>query len=140
VPHHWFYIYDPDIDVSRVSVTSNLSPGAGMKGVTAMQAEIFRRADEPVDEEALAEKAVRDLGRLLKFEARDVVARGLVRVKHAYVISDLRRAVAVECITSWLAKRDIAPIGLFGAWKFIWSDAAYASGAAAAKRLSGAPA
>jgi protoporphyrinogen oxidase len=134
-PHHWFYIYDEDIDVARVSVPGNVSPGSVPAGFTALQAEIFRRHDESIDAEALAAKAVKDLGRIMGFEARDVTNLQTVRVPHAYVVSDARRAVAVETITSWLGERDISAIGLFGAWKFIWSDAAYASGARAAEQL-----
>ena len=60
-------------------------------------------------------------------------------VPHAYVISDTRRAAAVDAIDRWMGERDISLIGLFGSWKFIWSDAAYASGVRAAERLLAKP-
>ncbi|MBU0678805.1 MAG: FAD-dependent oxidoreductase [Verrucomicrobia bacterium] len=136
VPHHWFYIYDNDIDVSRVSVPSNLAPGSVPEGVTAMQAEIFRGMDEEWDVEALTSKAVTDLGRILKFDPdRDLVHVEPVVVPHAYVISDLNRATAVECIHSWLRSKGIFPMGLFGHWKFIWSDASFRSGEETAEEI-----
>ena len=45
---HWFYIYDREIEASRVSLPGNLAPGSVAEGRTALQAEIFRRDDESV--------------------------------------------------------------------------------------------
>lgn len=128
-PCHWFYIYDPDVDVARVKVNSNVAPRSVPVGRTALQCEIFRRMDEPMPVEELRDKAIRDMAKLLGFDpARDVHAMQAVPVSHAYVISDLQRAAAVDTIRSWLEERCIYPMGLFGRWKFIWSDAAYRSG------------
>ncbi len=134
---HWFYIYDPDIDIARVSVASNLAPASAPPGVTALQAEIFRRHDEPMDEAALAAKAVRDLGRVLNFAADDVRMVKPVRVPYSYVISDLHRASSVDVIAKWLDQHRIFPMGLFGAWKYVWSDVAFRSGEATASRIAG---
>jgi protoporphyrinogen oxidase len=135
-PHHWFYIYDEDMDVSRVKVNSNVAPSSVPEGRTALQCEIFRRMDEPMPVEALTEKAVKDIGRLLGFDpSRDVHVQAAVPVSHAYIISDLNRAAAVDTILPWLETQQIYPIGLFGRWKFIWSDAAYLSGMETGTRL-----
>ena len=134
---HWFYIYDPDVDVSRVKVISNLTPNAVPPGTTALQCEIYRRGDESMDVSALQVKAARDVARILGFEPdRDVASIGSVEARHAYVISDLQRQKAVDEIVPWLRSRDIHPAGMLGAWKFIWSDAAYAAGAAVGRELS----
>lgn len=135
-PHHWFYIYDQDIDVSRVKVISNVAPQSVPEGRTALQCEIFRRMDEPRPANELVAKAVKDIGRLLGFDPkRDVRAVQPVHVPHAYVISDLNRSAAVDTIIPWLEARDIYPMGLFGRWKFIWSDAAFRSGEEMASRI-----
>ncbi|MBC7910428.1 MAG: FAD-dependent oxidoreductase, partial [Pyrinomonadaceae bacterium] len=42
---HWFYIYDGEIEASRVSVVSNLGNEPAAAEKTALQAEIFRRDD-----------------------------------------------------------------------------------------------
>ena len=135
-PCHWFYIYDPDVDVSRVKVNSNVAPRSVPTGRTALQCEIFRRMDESMPEEELTHKAISDLAKLLRFDpAKDVCAIKSVPVSHAYVISDLQRPAAVETIIPWLEERGIYPMGLFGRWKFIWSDAAFSSGQETAQRI-----
>lgn len=135
-PYHWFYVYDQDIDVSRVKVNSNVAPQSVPAGRTALQCEIFRRMDEPLPVEELADKAVRDMGKLLGFDPeRDVRVMQPVLIPHAYVVSDLHRADAVDILIPWLEAQDIYPMGLFGRWKFIWSDAAYQSGSDLGRRL-----
>lgn len=135
-PHHWFYIYDEDVDVARVKVMSNVAPAAIPEGCTALQCEIFRRMDEPMDVDALADKALEDMGRILGFHPRnDVRNFAKVYCSHSYVISDLRREKAVSTITFWLEQHRISPIGLYGQWRFIWSDAAYLSGATAGIKI-----
>jgi len=123
------------VDVSRVKVMSNVAPVASRKGTTALQCEIFRRMDEDLPVEELTEKAARDLGRLLGFKQTDIHAISSIPVSHSYVISDHNREAASNTIISWLEENDIYPVGLFGKWKFIWSDAAYISGAMTALKF-----
>jgi protoporphyrinogen oxidase len=125
---HWFYAYDREVEFSRVSVPSNLAPGSVPAGRTALQAEVFRRCDEPFDPAALAERTAAQLGDVLGFGPGEVVEAGHVVVPHAYVISDHARAVAVTAIRSWLADRGILTAGLYGRWKYIWSDEAFRQG------------
>lgn len=135
-PYHWFYIYDPEIDVSRVKILSNITPQASSEGVTLLQAEIFRRDDEPYDVNSLGMKAVSDLGRILCFNAEsDLQSVHHLDVSHAYPIPLLGRHAAVERITSWLQSKGIVSAGLYGRWKYVWSDQAYAAGRAAAQQL-----
>ena len=135
-PAHWFYIYDPDVEVSRVSVIGNLAPNSAPPGHTVLQAEIFRRRDESMDSASLGDKAVRNVARVLGFDSgREVEAVGQVHVPYSYVISDLNRASSVDTIIPWLEARDIYPMGLFGRWKFMWSDVAFRSGIEAGERI-----
>jgi protoporphyrinogen oxidase len=122
---HWFYIYDEDIDASRVSLPGNLSPGSVPEGRTALQAEIFRRDDEPFDAGQIVETAAQQMGKLLGYPARDLTHIGHVHVPRAYVISNHDRAGAVEHLMGWLEARDIFTMGLFGRWKYVWSDEAF---------------
>jgi len=46
---HWLYIYDPDIAPSRVSFPANLAGLPGEGAPVPIQAEVFRRRDEPFD-------------------------------------------------------------------------------------------
>lgn len=135
-PCHWFYIYDSDIDVSRVKVNSNIAPRSVPVGRTALQCEIFRRADEPMPANELTDRAVLDMAKLFDFDvSKDVRAIKSVHISHAYVISDLQRAAAIDTIIPWLEERGIYTMGLFGRWKFIWSDAAFRSGQETAGRI-----
>ena len=130
-PANWFYVYDPDIEISRVSFPFSLS--GEQNGNTAIQAEIFLPQSARPNEAALLEKAVADLGRLLKFPASAVRAAEIRFYPHSYVVSDLERAAAVRHVRDWLRGRGIETTGLFGAWEYVWSDRAFAGGRALAQ-------
>jgi protoporphyrinogen oxidase len=125
---HWFYLYGPDVEASRVKVISNLTPDAVPAGCTALQCEVFRRGDEAMPREEVAERTVRDVGRVLGFSRDRVRAMGTVHVSHAYPLSDVGRAERVRLVLDWLNGQGIRSIGLFGRWKFVWSDEAYRDG------------
>lgn len=136
VPHHWFYIYDAAIDVARVKVMSNVTPAGCPPGRTALQCEIFRRDDEPMARAALVRKAVSDLGALLGFDPQtELDAVDEIFVSHAYPIPLLGRAAVVQRITDWLDSIGIVTAGLYGRWKYLWSNEAYAAGVTAARAL-----
>ncbi|NCD23513.1 MAG: hypothetical protein EOL90_11330 [Spartobacteria bacterium] len=132
-PANWFYVYDPEIDVSRVSFPFSLS--GERNGRTAIQAEIFLPQAARPDESALLEKALADLGRLLKFPASAVRAAEIRAYPLSYVVSDLARGPAVRRVRDWLRGRGIETTGLFGAWEYVWSDRAFAGGRALAQAL-----
>ncbi|NQU41814.1 FAD-dependent oxidoreductase [bacterium] len=126
---HWFYTYDPDQHTARAYLPRNLSPGMVAEGITALQAEVFRRNDEPWDPESLAEEMIDQMASLLRFSAkRDLRVASPVVVRYAYVVSDHARAAAVAHILAWLRERDVFCMGLYGKWKYVWSDYAYLSG------------
>ena len=136
VPYHWFYVYDPDIEISRVKVLSNIIPATLPTGTTVLQTEIFRRDDETFDVELLKRKAVQELARMLGFDPdRDVQSVNHVVVSHAYTIPTLGRQAAVDRISEWLESKNIITAGLYGKWKYVWSDQAYALGKEAAGRV-----
>lgn len=132
-PANWFYVYDPEIAVSRVSFPFSLS--GERNGRTAVQAEIFVPGDARPGEETLRDRAVEDLGGLLKFRAAEVSATEIRGYPVSYVVSDLARAAAACHVRGWLRARGIETAGLFGEWAYLWSDRAFASGRALAERL-----
>lgn len=132
---HWFYLYDQDIDASRVSVVSNLGNEPAAAEKTALQAEIFRRDDEAVNVPELVENTLVHLTRALGFDRREIELVHPVLIPHAYVISDLRRAAAAEHVQAWLRGRGVHCTGLFGRWKFVWSDAAFRDGESTAQDI-----
>ncbi len=135
VPYHWFYIYDSDIDVSRVKVMSNLIPDSLPAGKTVLQTEIFRRDDEGMEIDTLKTKAVEDMRRILGFGKDDVDYVDHIYVSHSYTIPTLGRQAAVDRISGWLESQGIVTAGLYGKWKYVWSDQAYASGVEAAGKV-----
>ncbi len=136
-PAHWFYVYDPDIVVSRVSFPFALSGETG--GRTAIQAEIFLPGDARADEAAMRDQAVADLGRLLDFGPAEVAGVEIRCHPYSYVVSDLHRAAAVRHVREWLRAHDIETAGLFGNWHYVWSDRAFAQGRDLARNLARAP-
>lgn len=134
---HWFYIYDQEIQASRVSVASNLGNEPAAAEKTALQAEIFRRADETINVDQLVENTIENLTSVLGFSRDEIETVKPVLVPHAYIISDLDRARAVHHVHDWLRENQIYCAGLFGKWRFIWSDAAYRDGEATAQEIIG---
>jgi len=138
VPYHWFYVYDPDVEISRVKVLSNIIPATLPEGTTVLQTEIFRRDDEVFNVESLKRKAVQELARMLNFDPdRDVQSVSHVIASHAYTIPTLGRQAAVDRISEWLESKNIITAGLYGTWKYVWSDQAYAAGKEAAGKVVG---
>jgi len=135
-PWHWFYIYDSDIEASRVSLVTNLSSRIVADELTGLQAEIFRHQTDEFEVEALIERTVEDLARLLGFDPKtELISVTSVEVPYAYVISDLNRAGVVDHLIPWFEDRDIFPMGLYGRWKYVWSDAAVRSGETCAEQI-----
>jgi protoporphyrinogen oxidase len=132
---HWYYIYDDDIDASRVTIMSNLAPTREAARQTWLQAEVFRRADERFNVDAVVEQTVRDLARLFDFHPSELRWAAPNHVPHAYVISDRDRASLVEGILDWLRVREIIGMGLYGTWRYMWSDAAFRSGEQCARAV-----
>ena len=132
---HWFYIYDQETEASRVSLASNLGQEPAAEYATALQAEIFRRDDEPLPVEALVENTVKQLTACLGFSRHEITTVFPVVVPHAYVISDVDRAATVDFLVRWLQTKGIYSMGLLGRWKYIWSDAAFRDGENTARAI-----
>jgi protoporphyrinogen oxidase len=134
-PAQWFYVYDPGIPVSRVSFPFSLS--GKETGRTAVQAEVMFPGGARPDEGALLERTLSDMGRILDFRPGEIAAAEIRCHPVSYVVSDLERAPAVAHVREWLERNHVRTAGLFGNWAYIWSDRAYASGAATAAKLAG---
>lgn len=135
-PHHWFYVYDPDIEIARVKVVSNVAPAGVPPGTTVLQTEQFVRDDETLDVESRIRRAAADMGRIVGFDPdRDVRFSGHTHVPHAYPIPLRNRQALVDRIAGWFEARGVYPAGLFGRWKYLWSDQAFAAGRDLALRL-----
>jgi protoporphyrinogen oxidase len=130
----WFYVYDEDMDISRVSIIDNLTSNRN-KDTIAFQVEIFRRCDENFDINKIAEKGLIDLCRILKISSNNIINHEVQFIKYAYVISDNNRFDSVKLIEKFYESNNVYGIGLFGRWNYVWSDAAFLSGVEMAKKL-----
>lgn len=132
----WCYIYDHDIEPARLSFPGNLSPSSIVPGTTAVQAEIFRSDREHWGNiDGLAERTASQMAELLEFDEDSISTLSTVEVSHAYIVSDHARAAAVDQILSWLKTQGVYTMGLYGKWKYMWSDAAFRSGEQTAEKL-----
>lgn len=133
VKYHWCYVYDEDIYPARISFPTNLT---GNNTLFALQAEIFRHSREEWSPEQLFATALPQLADLFHFNMhRDLVSATFQVVPYAYIISDHDRARHVATIHSWLKTKNIRCMGLYGNWKYMWSDVAYYSGVALAQQI-----
>ncbi|NOX21540.1 MAG: NAD(P)-binding protein [Actinobacteria bacterium] len=124
--NHWFYIYDEAVEAARVSVPSNLAGSSSSQ--SAVQAEVFRDHREEWNPDLIADSVAGSLQDLLGFSSNDITEFSWRTVSHAYVISDRDRAAAVACILEWLEGVSVYTAGLYGRWRYLWSDQAMASG------------
>ena len=127
IKKHWCYIYDQDILPSRISFPSNYNSFDNNKNVL-MQAEVFRRSDEKMNFDEITEKTIFQLSNLFDFDLKQIKFSSNFFIPHAYVISDINRRKAVSTILEWLESKNIFSFGLYGKWKYLWSDQAYYSG------------
>jgi len=133
---HWCYVYDEDIEPSRLSFPSNLAPGSASEGTSAIQAEVFRDSHESWNRDILVDRTVSQVATLLGFDSKkDVLGVNSKVVTHAYIVSDHDRANAASHIIEWLEAQDVHSMGLYGRWQYVWSDVAFASGVSTGRKL-----
>lgn len=133
---HWFYVYDEDIEFSRVSIPSNLSPESAPAGTSAFQMEVFRGDHEQLPSDAIIEGCIADLGSMLDFDpVLDIKAVHHRHTRHAYIVSDHQRAACADEVLNWLDLQGIYSMGLYGRWNYIWSDVAFKQGLETGARI-----
>lgn len=127
----WFYIYDNDITVSRVTNISKVS-ASSTKGV-ALQLETFRRNDETYD---LKEVHMDILAGVKKLIGRDVLSSEITHkfVQYSYVVPCLDTEANRIDILNFLSDKGVLSCGLYGLWNYVWSDKAYKTGVELAKK------
>ena len=130
----WFYVYDENMDISRISIIDNLTSNSNESKI-AFQVEIFRRNDEEYDIEDISKKGIVDLCKILKIDDEDIIDYESVFIKYAYVISDKQRSNNVKLIEDFYESNKIFGVGLYGRWNYVWSDVAFQSGVDMAKKL-----
>lgn len=123
---HWFYVYDKDIDISRISLLHNV------KGIEdsnpIIQAEIFRRNDENYNMDSIVEKGVNDLMKIFDISRDQIEIVEPKKIEYSYVVSDENKTEIVNQLTKYFEGEGVKSIGLYGKWDYVWSDKAYENG------------
>lgn len=122
---HWMYIYDQNIDISRVSLLNNVN---GKDKEFLIQAEIFRRNDEKYNFELLVKKNVKHLKKILKISDDCILLKESKFIKYSYVVPTSDRKFNQNMIASFLQKNNVKPIGIYGNWEYTFSEQSYHNG------------
>lgn len=116
----WFYIYDADIDVSRVF---NVSKASGENSRLILQCETYRRDDELFNASDIEKAMYKGMQKIFP---KAKVSRLLFNTtEYSYIVPlDLNAGVVKE-VSNYLQGFDLTLAGLYGLWKYRWSDQAY---------------
>ena len=130
---HWLYIYDENIKISRLFSQSNMSNN---KTIFQVQLELYYDEKTKININKEIETAINDFVRLFKLKRNEINYVGHLYKKYSYVVADLNRVSNSSPAINWLEKNNIYQVGLYGRWKYIWSDEAYLSGYKMAQKIS----
>ena len=135
----WTYFYDDDYPFSRVSFPAVFSPHVVPPGMSAIQAEVYySKKYRPLDRapQALIDPVVDGLRRCGILRPEDnIVLRNAQLVPYANIIFDLDRAAALQLVHGYLEDVGIGWCGRYGEWGYLWTDEAFVSGEAAARKV-----
>ena len=125
IDFHWCYFYDKNIEGSRMNVLSNILNDKSNKYFG--QVEVFRRNDEIINLRKIKLNTKKHLIKLFKLESdRDFDFIDIKVYKYSYPIPLINTNIQV--IHDWLKSKNIVPFGLYGNWKYMWSDESYIHG------------
>jgi protoporphyrinogen oxidase len=135
----WTYFYDEEFPFSRLSFPRVYSPNVVPEGTSAIQAEVyFSKKYRPLTTapEAVIDPVIDGLIRcgLLRPDDR-ILVRQAQLIPYANIIFDLDRAAALRIVHGYLEDIGIAPVGRYGEWGYLWTDEAFLSGEAAARKV-----
>ena len=122
---HWFYVYDEDIPIARITNISRITNTNNKDA--AFQLETFRRNDEEYCIEKLIEKIQKDSYKIFNCEKKKCEFKHQYS-EYSYVVSCLNTEDDRTMIINYLNSINVSTCGLYGLWKYMWSDASFWSG------------
>jgi protoporphyrinogen oxidase len=135
----WTYFYDAEFPFSRISFPAVYSPRVVPEGASSIQAEVyFSKKYRPLTQspESLIDPVIDGLTRAGIMRPDDqVLLRQAQYIPYANIIFDLDRAAALRVVHGYLDEVGIAPCGRYGEWGYQWTDEAFLSGEAAARKV-----
>jgi hypothetical protein len=106
-PDNWIYVHEPGVRVARIQNFKNWSPDmVPDPRRTSLGLEYFCNRGDALwseSDEALAERAGRELEEIGLAHAREVVAARVVRVDHSYPLYDESYRAHLGVLREWLA-------------------------------------
>ena len=124
----WCYFYDMEIDVSRMSIINNLNQSKNLNDFYIVQMEVFRRNDEKINYEKIDENIKNHLLTFFKINNNDIFFQKRIFINKAYPIPLIGVEEKRLRILKYLEDHNIYQIGLYGKWKYIWSDQSFLDG------------
>ena len=106
------------------------------KTIFQVQLELYYEETTKININKEIEIAINDFVRLFKLKRNEINYVGHLYKKYSYVAADLNRLSNSRPAINWLEKNHIYQVGLYGRWKYIWSDEAYFSGYKMAQKIS----
>jgi protoporphyrinogen oxidase len=133
IDYHWCYFYDNHIEASRMTIISNIVKND--KKDYQGQIEIFRRNDEKYLVDDLIKNSKKMIINFFKLEnEKDIKILFHKIYKYSYPVP--LRSNKINIIHKWLNSKKIYPFGLYGNWKYMWSDESYMNGKLNAQKYS----
>ena len=134
-PAHWVYYPESDSVFYRAGCYSNAVPAMAPAGGASLYVEISHRGQLPPQKELWksAQKALLASGYVKR--AKDVRFVEFRNIPCAYVVFDAHYAKSLALITTWLASKNIHPIGRYGRWTYNSMETALIDGREIARRI-----
>lgn len=127
----WMYIYDEDIETSRIYSPSIKSPNNTPFGCSSIQGEVYFSGDKPLnfnDLDELLESEIENYIRMGLFNKEDIAVKDIRIEKYANIIFNHDVYKNRKIVLDYLNEIGIISIGRFGEWEYFWSDQALLSG------------
>lgn len=122
----WTYFPQSELLFGRTHEPRNWSSEMAPDGKTSLGIEIFSSQGEPaweLSDNALAERAVREIAKIGWPGPEDVMGHWVLRVKYAYPIYDLGYADRLRELKTWLSKwKRLHLVGRTGSFRYMNSD------------------
>lgn len=133
INYHWCYFYDSEIEASRMSILSNITRNKSKN--YQGQIEIFRRNDENYSLDDLLTNSKKFIINFFKLKnEKDILIFFHKIYKYSYPVP--LKSNKINIIHKWLNTKQIYPFGLYGNWKYMWSDESYMNGKINAQKFS----
>lgn len=135
----WTYVYDEDIVFTRLNFPHRMSPKTCPPGCGSIQAECYystKYRPLTLPPEALIQPVIDDLIRIGILRPDDHILHSDARIiPQANIIFDLDRETALPVVRDYLDEIGIVAVGRYGEWGYQWTDQAFVSGEAGARRV-----